>query len=1168
MSPQSGGSADWTSSFGSTGSRRHLNNNVNNCSSSSSNARPKSDINEERVECPFNLKKRKRKHINEKNTRRIPVSTVLINSKFLLQLIIFLILFAISICQTQQQQRQQQLPLFNENNQLKLSHHIICEPISQLNDLKLTCPLDNQFIVILEAYYSDLYPEIVCPKAAGEAKLQRLTGSQLVNIFRQLYSPNSPASIEQIKQQHTSKQPPVVGATDSKTININSTIVTISKDLSLKFNPTLNYGSQRPFCLDDLKQSFQAKCSGRQRCRFNRHLDHQFPHCASLKPGHAFARYLCIDDRLLVRYCNADAHLASHTTALNRVKRQVLSQPTQQGDGGQTIDTPDFGFVASPGYPNFYATPTGPENSAGQPADLSCGWTIEAEVGQRVTVKLLDASLAPHNAENKNRMDEEDYTTSSSLFPSFDDHSRPKVVASSVSDSSGNLISSVPLFGGQEATRNRQQQQHQQQATGVPGEGDAHLITSGGVTSGLNSDPPAASGGEKVQFQLQQQQAEAQSRSNVHFERAASYEGFDPTSGAGGDNNLASDLTSSPAGRAYGTNNYINLLASIREDRSRRVVFKIDSYDYEILRLNLARKLQQVAAQCHGYDQLILRDTQLIQSNLLLNSTQEQNHQNNVTSFSELDLISKLPITLYKNHLIDFSNSTIYHKTITSGDDINSNLLSQQHQPQQVDSKRIDYQALISSLNPLYLAWFYQQNVSLCSNGQQDLLSSPIEKNKISFTSSGNRIRLELVSGNRFNPTNRGVLFWYHKHGCPATRRLPARVKLAFRNETIEIFQCFPGFVFADTRQISRVRYCDQQDQMWHDISTVTGQQLYSSSQDPEGREDLGQLPPCVYEEDLANSLSAEQAARFDRLVLPSIDGQSGKLINQPPGRHSSPRPLWVTSSSGDGSEAVAVEVVGLPIQPSGGSGSNGLPPHLLNNEVDLLDGDLLNGGNKNNELGGGSRLDRVTQGEQNIKSASFWQEMLDYLNLTGANRYLNGGQVRANEADGGVPRSIISHEPLGERQRITEKTNENFANFWQKSLALFDRRLLAPLLAVLIVFILINLIIYVIFIVALPKFASLLCGGGGGGSRRRRRQDRQRQTKGCYNNDLHSKRSSVAKLNGSAQYYSGTGSRSNMIYADHNGASSTLISTNGRSHNNKLSHYESDYSVSMGMSL
>lgn len=884
----------------------------------------------------------------------------------------------------------------NKNKQLKLSHHILCEAISQLSDLRLACENENQFIIILEAYYSDLFPEHVCKHASSESKLNKLTGSQLKAIFQQLYSDPSSASAAAANEQQS----------------------------IIRFNPTLTYGSQRPFCLDDLKQSFQAKCSGRQRCKFSRFTDHQFPACVNLKPGHVFARYLCIDNALLVKYCNADELLASHTSVLNRVKRsndEVEAQsnlfkrqvygddlPTQLDPSEQPaqVDTLDFGFVASPGYPNFYATPK--DNSK----ESNCGWTIEAEVGQKITVKLLDASLAPHE-QGERAEDKVDYTTSSSLFP--------------YNEQSGAL---------RQVTITPTQQQQLNNKLLATSNNEILVTTSLSTNSEIN----------------QEQQPQL---ANVHFEALARDELNENLNNKG----------SSAAAAAVSA-----LVAP-----TQRIVFKIDQFDYDVLKVNLANKLQQVVGQCQGYDQLIVRDSAASTEDAV---PLEGQSGEQVVEGEELELISKLPISLYKNNLIDFNNQTIYHSP--------SAIATQQqdYTSKSLEARRVDYQALINGLNPLQLVWLYQHNVTLCSTSQQDQLSAPLQKNKISFESTGNTIQVDLVSGHMFNPTNRGVLFWYHKHGCPATTKVPSRVRLLFHNETTEIYACFESFVFSDTRQSLRIRHCSKRHQVWEDVNQGTqdkpsgkgAEEQVAASHTPTP------LPPCVYVEELANSISSDHSsssaanvgAKFDRLI-------ANQAPFTPPttGRR-------VTSSSND----VAVEVVGVTTTTT---------PALTN---DLLsDVEFLTGSQPHN--GANSRPTSLY-----ATNSSFWKSVLDYMTLN---------TVGLPETDFSGSRSIMTHEPLKE-QRLTASSKDS--SFWLRAQALFDRRLLAPAIAVLFLFILINIIIYVIFLVALPKFARLICSSG------------KKKEEGFY------------------------GGRGGTI------ASDTLTSRN------KLSHYESDYSVTMGMSL
>lgn len=904
--------------------------------------------------------------------------------------------------------------ILHRKKQLKLSHHVLCEPISQLSDLRLSCPHESQFIIILEAYYSDLYPEIVCPLGNEEAKLQQLTGSQLINIFRQLYS-------DQLS--------PITGAARQQPTNSQQDLI--------RFNPTLNYGSKRPLCLDDLKQSFQAKCSGRQRCRFSRLTDHQFPQCTNLKPGHVFARYLCVDNALLIKYCNADALLASHTSVLNRVKRSDEaaqaegSQPTDdlpvEADPSELpvqVDTLDFGFVASPGYPNFYASPRNSERDLERQSN--CAWTIEAEIGQRVTLKLLDTSLAPH-VETRAEP-ETDYTTSSSLFPLY--------------EPSENLGAATPSSTERSAL-----------ATG-------NLVATVSVTA------PSASGGQQEQNQQAQNQVRSAGSSNVIFETASQQQ-------------ASSNATTQPI------------------SSTGRIVFKINEQDYELLRTNLASRLQQVVAQCRGYDQLIVRDSPPVQLpagpplSTPSNDIDGDGDDEDQLSSNEFDLITKLPITLYKNHLIDFNNQTIYKQLDADDNNLRARSYSTTtSSPADSDNKptrRLDYQALLDSLNPLDLVWLYQQNVTLCSSGQLDQLSAPKQKNKISFTSTGNTIQVELVSGHMFNPTNRGVLFWYHKHGCPATLKPPLRSRLIVQNETTEVFACFEGFVFNDTHLSTRVRHCNNQDQSWHDdfedsrSTKLTG----------------GSIPACIYVEDLA-AVSKAVAAPSSVLLQNQDQARFERLMANPQ-QATNEAHLRLLSSA----EEVAVEVVGV---------STTTTPQSISSlyEIDKLQ----NGGQTRSSMQGNvNQFDHFQNPPESVGNASapsstgsalsaIWYNMLDYMNLSdqsGRNSEL---------------RSITTHLPLRD-QMLSHGGQE--PSYWQRASSLMDRRLLAPAIVVLFLLVLINVFIYVIFLVALPKFVRLLCSAGSRGTHSSSRRFKQ---------------------------------------------------VNGGGSSNKLSHYESDYSVTMGMSL
>lgn len=920
------------------------------------------------------------------------------------------------------------------SRQLKLSHHALCEPISQLEDLRLSCPHPEvQFIVFLEAYYSDLYPELACPKAQSELDLQKLTGSQLVSIFRQLYSPLSSSSSSLSSSQSQS-------SSSSKNQNL------------IKLNPTLGVGgaSKTTFCYDDLKQSFMAKCSGQRQCQFSKSRDHQFPDCVRLKPGHVFARYLCIDDSLLLKYCNADTLLASHSTTLSRVRRSNEQQQQHhqikrrqvfvgyEPDPSQhdkQVDTLDFGFVATPGYPSFYATSP----------NAKCGWTIEAELGQRVEIKLLDASMAPR----KQRANGDN-------GPAPMDNSAAAAIAD---------YSSFVPSGNPSTDKSRPQLR---------------------LTQNARSELIAKPYQQPNQIGLAARKSSEQDGTNVYYEKLP--------------------------------------------DQSRRTVFKIDESDYEQLQTQLKEKLQQVSEQCQGYDHLIVRDSLPApyltdEQSSSSSSLSQQQQQQQETLNSELDLISKLPITLYKNNLIDFSNQSIYHRRQSSSASLtlalaSNDLLADQDTTDDSiisSSKRLDYSALLSGLNPLQLAWMYQHNVSLCSLSQQDELSSPQDKSRVSFRSSGNTIRLDLISGHMFNPLNRGVLFWYHKHGCPATRQAPPRTRLMFQNESTEIYRCFDGFVFADTRQSGRVKYCSELDQRWHDVA--------GPSQDDSDTH----FPACVFVEELAyppppppppapstpSGPSSEpdgSSAKYDRLVATASSSSPQQQ------QHNSNR---IFSAGND----VAVELVGVSTQSphqqqQQQQNNNNFQPnhhqHLME-DVELLLASNSRAPNRNQPQYSSAAGPESSGG-------SFLNNLLDWMSSTASHRQPTGGGSDSNEV-----RSIMTHRPLREERLPGEKE----ATFWHKASTLFDRRLLAPAIALLFLFILLNFIIYVIFLVAIPKFARCVCPSlcsSGAAAKNKRKEN---------------------ACNGYHQHQH-----------QHHYHDSSQASTK------PFCHYESDYSVTMGMSL
>lgn len=888
-------------------------------------------------------------------------------------------------------------------SQWNLSHHVLCEPISQANDLKLSCPDESQFIVILEAYYSDLYPEIVCPKATSqEGKLRKLTGSQLISIFRQLYSPASTKASDRFK-------PNINNNNNDSNINIDlvprTTTTSEMQTSLLNFAPTLAaYSNSNPFCLDDLKQSFAAKCSGRQRCRFSRHSDHQFPSCAQLKPGHLFVRYLCIDSGLLIKYCNADALLASHSSVLNRVKRESEGEtesemPVELGPDEQPsqVDTLDFGFVASPGYPMFYATPKG--NHEGS----DCSWTIEAEVGQRVTVKLLDASLAPNQA---HELDSAQLNSELTVEEETARRARQLLLSS--------LRSSV-----------------QQQDTSAS-------------LSGLTQS------GAKI--------------ANVHFDSLEDHES------------------------------------------GRKITFRIDRADYDIIRSSVMDKFQKVESQCQGYDRLIIRDAIEDSQNSNEDEDGDQKVSRKVTASSfegltsevmlsdmptqeELNLVSQLPATLYRNQLIDFTNRTIF--------------------PQGARDKRIDYRALLDSLNPLELIWFYHKNVSLCSNSQQDQLSSEQQKNRISFTSSSRRIQLNLASGHMFNPNNRGVLFWYHKHGCAATLRAPSRSRIVHQNDTVEVFECYQGFIFNDTRQSQRIRRCSHLDQRWIDLDVITFQPIdfYGSSQ---------RVPGCIY----AGDLNSNQ----DPSWQPNEQNAQSQVLRP----HQQP------------ADEVAVEIVG--VAPVSG---NYIEPEVVIGLWNDEDKKNFASSSRENQASLAGLYDYPTNNSTVQTLLSIWHSLIGQSQESDEMRDIKGKNTDSQD--------IMTHQPLRERKLSGRDQNDSL---WVRSAALLDRRLLVPAIVVLLLFLVINFVFYVIFLVALPKLVRCVCLRG--------------PTADESPENLH-KNESYSSLNTRKRKQNAYVNVKNSTLPVANNSKKSLHSStlrSQRSGSNKLAYYESDYSVSMGMSL
>lgn len=858
-------------------------------------------------------------------------------------------------------------PTGTSSTRLKLSHHFHCEPISQLNDLRLTCPHQEQFIVILEAYYADPFPEHVCPQVfrGKDGKLAELTAAQLVRIFRQFYAPPSPAKLRN---------------TDDQLITASPTLV--------KSN------GKEPFCVDDLRESFQAKCSGRRECRFSRHTDHQFPRCASLKPGHAFVRYLCLDDRLLLRYCNANTLLASHSRTLGGRR------------SGEQVETLDFGLVASPGYPNFYATPKA-RRGTGQPADADrqqeCGWTVEAEPGQRITVKLLDASLAPNKAANQ-------LAPLSALPAGLDSIEYPDYSSPTGSDF-------MAAFSGEQL---------------------AHISATGSKPDDLLLvAPPSGS--------------KHRGAANVQIELDA------------------------PAS-----------LVPLGDEPSRKILFKIGQHDYELIKLTLAQRLKQISEQCDDYDQLVVKDVPHGTAPATGTNDQLRTGQpaEQPKTSAEFAMISTLPISLYKNNLIDFSNSTIFRQADAQ----------QAGGSAKTASKTIDYQSLLDGLNPLQLVWLYQQNVSLCSTSQLNQLSATSEKEMISFTSSANTIELDLISGRTFNPANRGILFWFHKHGCPFTRKLPNRSRLVFRNETTEVFECLENFVFSDTRQRLRTRHCSLDQQTWlsPDGQRDEVQLEHSGGNLLPGQ---GQLPPCVFTEDLQQY---QHTSKFDRLI--EAAGGRGRQTVGGHGYDIVPSRLM----AGSGQDEVAVEVVGVPTS----SQSTGV---VSLNDVLVSDVDLLH--QQHSTMGDSGRPSERAPQHAAGTVTKLWNDLVDLVSP----RWSQSPTSPTNH-------SSVKLVSSADERKISAPSHHFQWAHW---------RLIVPAVAILTLFILLNLTIYAIFLVILPKFARLLCGPG--------RRERKLAPDGSSTG-----RHRLLGANG------GTGDKWNNYYS--RGA--------------KMGHYDSEYSVTLGMSL
>jgi len=920
--------------------------------------------------------------------------------------------------------------------QLQSSHHIVCEPISQLNDLRLSCPKERQqFIVILEAYYTDSYPEHVCPKVyqSDEFKfLQHLTAKKLVRIFQQLYTTTTTTNpTRKSSSTQTSNKPNNI---DNYQDDQNDLDREKAGHQLIRLAPTIQselQNGKQPFCVDDLRQSFQAKCSGRDKCKFSKNTDHQFPRCVSLKPGHVFVRYLCVDNRLLLKYCNANTLLASKSSLLNGASKVIQDRT--------------FGFVASPGYPNFYATPKGRFDK--------CGWTIEAEPGRKITVKLLDTSLAPRKT-------------------------GPQAGASA-------LNPLLQLLGHDASML-------EYPDYSVPNlEAPPNLLDQPQTAESISKFTENGSKPEEVLLI---------SPVSINNQQADSKE-------SGANIQIVSDQIRSGDKR---NGNY---------ETRRKVVFKINQHDYELIRLKLSQIMKQNAEQCRDFDHLSLINYDKL-TNQIDDSpaTRSGNNQTSVLverqkqqqeAEKEFDMISKLPIRLYKNNLIDFNNKTLFKQMQSSTDE----------DQQQVDEHgnrtinlSIDYQLLLDSMNPIQVIWLYQQNVSICSSSQvfqQEFAGQNQEgeniKQSISFTSSANRIHLDLISGRTFNPLNRGILFWFHKHGCPMTRKPPKRSRLLFRNETTEIFECFDNFVFSDTRQKVRIRHCSLEEQNWFDEEETSNRNgSKTSAQSP------GVLPGCVFIEDLLTQSQAakeQRASKFDRLVLSS----DSSLAKYQPASWSDGESHLIAAHTGQ-QEELAVEIVGLPQQSNGFQSDGRNFNELLVSDVDLIQHQHQQQHNQQHKQASDAASRESIGGDSN-KLVNIWYELVDFIIPK-----WDPGRHNA--------RLVKSGHSNDDENVVHKQQQQSMVAPWSV------QRLLIPAFAVITMFVLLNLLIYLVFLVLLPKFARLL-----------------------WSNKRNSERATFR-----ASQANGT----NRLLLSRENESPKSSYYEGR----KLGHHEAEYSVSLGMSL
>ncbi|CAN8026353.1 unnamed protein product, partial [Ixodes persulcatus] len=106
--------------------------------------------------------------------------------------------------------------------------------------------------------------------------------------------------------------------------------------------------SDRPPCVEDLRQALNSRCSGAVHCLFVLSRDHADRRCRG--DGSLVVRYRCLPEKRVNKLC---------------------SVPLRQREG----------YLSSPGFPHYY------------PALTDCVWHLEAAQGQTVHVQMLDVSM-------------------------------------------------------------------------------------------------------------------------------------------------------------------------------------------------------------------------------------------------------------------------------------------------------------------------------------------------------------------------------------------------------------------------------------------------------------------------------------------------------------------------------------------------------------------------------------------------------------------------------------------------------------------------------------------------------------------------------------------------------------------------------------------------------